>query len=158
MCNLVLLSTTSPLDLQLYDVPDLNLNFEPADPTEWSVAAANLSHSNLWSLSRFGCCGCHFRHRLKETSEPIFNVPFGDDNDDIAATLAVYSVINSLVASGAEVDLIDYWDQTAPEFETLRVQVSQTPPETFRFAENFLMNFVPWRSGKEYYRERKVSE
>ena len=144
MCNLVFLSTDSPEDLATNSSEDLDLTFTKATLEDLQQIHRNLAHENVWFLSHFGGCSCHFRHVIAGNVQFDFRDPQDwddEDEDDIQATVAVYKVIKGLVENGFSVDIIDFENEPPEEFIELEVDLGQVPQSAFRFFENYRFNF-----------------
>ncbi len=140
MCNTIYLSTTSNQDLSALS----GSFFQIAQPTteELEFAREYLRYPHVWSLlGPHGDCSCHFRHLMVESSSLGFGGRedwFGEDDDDVNATQAVYDTFKILVDSGEKIDLIDGWNhEMTDDWESIDVSLAEVTRDTFRFFEDF---------------------
>ena len=145
MCYTVYVSTTSNEALDLEPCP--LYRFEHLTDGDDPAIYGLLAYPSRWYLSgQWGGCSCHFRHAGQGWdlgfSPPADWCP--EDEDDIAATGAVYDLLRRLVDGGESVDSIDVWSGTEPwQVETMGVSLAEVPRESFRFMEGRRFVFSP---------------
>src|SRR5579863_4826687 len=140
MCNTLFVSTDSTEDLAALGLP--NFTFSPADDSERIKLQGILAYPHKWYVAgRYGGCGCHFRHIPdhpqvdRSFHEPVDWAP--EDPEEVEDTGAMYDLFCRLVSEGAQVDVIDLWnDEVRPGIETLDVRLSEIGREKFLFMEN----------------------
>jgi hypothetical protein len=136
VCYSIYLSTTSGEDLTTLSAT--LFSFERVAEADKDFLAP---YPHCWRLiGEGGGCSCHFRHTGVEGTDLEFRHPEGwapEDEDEIAATLAVYDVFAGILAAGHELEVADLWEGTPPEVaQTVEVSLSQVPPNSFRFFED----------------------
>ena len=144
MCYVIYLSTTSQDDLSR--LPPKLYRFCRLTGTDDPAIVNLLENPVRWYLEcQYGGCSCHFRHFHGE-QETDFCSPAGwfpEDEDDIAATKAVYDVLQTLLTEGHRVDLLDIWLGTQPDAVTvLELSLSTVDRDSFRFFENVKFNLT----------------
>lgn len=151
MCHSVLISTTSEQDFGNVEFQGFSLS--PISEQEKSLAQV-LKHPQQWYVhSAYGGCSCHFRHSQEDLEHPAslpsrstFSTPeeeaikFGgesEDDDDVEHTRLFFDFLQSLLASGEQVDLVNWWNQVDPSlYREREVNLAEVGRERFRFFEN----------------------
>ena len=91
-----------------------------------------------WYIGSKTGCSCSFRHLL--SVELGFSDPvdwYEEDQDDIDATLELYSILSKLLSAGYKVDLIDLWQGVKPDdITTINVSLDDVSSTAFRMFEN----------------------
>ena len=147
MCYVVLLSTTSSVDLGAESTELVHYERELPE----IVGADWLLYPNRWYLGSKAGCSCTFRHLL--STDLGFGAPvdwYPEEPDELAATLEVIRVIRRLVENGDRVDCVDSWGH--PEMSSVpaasrTVDLDGITDEEFRFFENHHFVFVRDRKG-----------
>ncbi|MGV3617803.1 MAG: hypothetical protein ACO1SV_20960 [Fimbriimonas sp.] len=146
MCNSVFISTDSPEDLAA--IASDQFIFESGQEGDREDCKGTLRYPHIWFLSsRYGGCSCHYRHLCPESRDMGFEGRvdwYGEDEDDMIATQAVYDVLSRLVQEGYRVDAVDFWeDASRDDVRTFPVSVSEVSREAFRFWEGCRFEFIP---------------
>ena len=156
MCYVVLLSTTSSVDLGA-DSSEL-VKFERELPQ--GAAIDRLLYPHRWYVGSKSGCSCTFRHLL--STELGFGAPeewYPEEPDEIAATLELVRVVRRLVEEGERVDCVDAWEHADPSLVSAAsrtVDLARISDEEFRFFENHHFVFVGARTdenGREWIAE-----
>ena len=138
MCHLIVFSTTSEEDFSSlpygYDVEIR----KPEHPREFE-AASSLPDPMRWVISRFGGCGCHFRHDLEGVGfePPADWMP--EDSDNVEATGQIYDLAERILKSGHRFDVLDIWEGSSSKLRVIEVDLGEVPRSHFRFMEGFLV-------------------
>jgi hypothetical protein len=140
MCNFLYLSTTSDLDLTLYNQLDV-LNFERMDKSQNQRLTDVLLYENVWYVSnRPGDCSCGFRHMMSNMSEFGFFSPmdwYKEDEDEILATKLLYKVLYGLLESGHKADILDDYHELPKEtLPLLEVNLKEIGEDRFLLYED----------------------
>ncbi|MDZ4860115.1 MAG: hypothetical protein SGI88_14145 [Candidatus Hydrogenedentes bacterium] len=139
MCYSLYLSTNSDANLAQYN-SEL-IRFGPLGERDYAYADL-LAYPNRWYVGSKSVCSCAFRH-AEETLG--FGAPedwFEEEDDDIAATKELYTVIKTLMSSGHKVDCVDTWEGVCPtQINFLEIQLADVPADAFRLFENYRFTF-----------------
>jgi hypothetical protein len=140
MCYSVYLSTNANTDLSKKNSDLLRFEKNAIEPQY----APLLNFLNHWFVGSKSMCSCTFRHLY--SVELGFGAPVGwypEDEDEIEATRAFIKVIRELLASGHQVDCIDFWEGTDPEdIQEILVPLGTLSDDQFRFFENHRFLFT----------------
>jgi hypothetical protein len=144
MCYMTLLSTTSDNDLTRHN--NALVAFSKKFPIVPEKKYLGFSHQ--WFIGSQDGCSCCFRHLGGNSIELGFTIPvdwFHEDAAAIEATHQVCATIRAMVATGAQVDVVDAWahgqTEAAPLDNTINVNLAQISDDTFRFFENYRFVF-----------------
>lgn len=137
MCYTLYISTDSQENLFAKNTE--LVRFERLDKAQREdPCIALLEYPNRWYVGSKSVCSCTFRHLY--SVELGFGKPedwFPEEQDELDATVELYTVISSLLVSGYHVDLIDGWyGATLEEIKTIEVDLDQVSQEAFRLFEN----------------------
>ena len=136
MCNTVYISTNSTEDLASHNTE--LVRFEKVTDPQSDPCISLLAFSEQWYVGSKTGCSCTFRHLL--SVELGFGAPedwYPEEDDEINATLQLYRVLESLLVSGHQLDLLALWEGAEPkDVTTLNVSLSDVPAEAFRMFEN----------------------
>ena len=134
-------------DLKAWAEDPLLVNTSSESDHEQEVLGL-LSYPNKWYVHSEGQgCSCHFRHAAGSYSPfpPEFGIPEDwnpEIQDYLDATGSIHDILNRLIDSGNNVDLIDHWYGTHPdEIESLDVKLSEVSRDSFRFFANYKFTF-----------------
>lgn len=136
MCYQVFLSTDSQEDLSRHNSTFLSL--ETLADSNSDPCTVLLEFSNKWYVGSKSGCSCSFRHL--SSIELGFTDPvewYVEEEEDIEATCQLYDVLNHLISSGFQVDLVDSWNDANPQdITTLAVPFDKVSRTSFRLFEN----------------------
>ena len=139
MCYVVLLSTSSPDDLSVYNTELVRYARDHEDEPSREL----LENSHRWYVGSKTGCSCGFRHVT--TADLGFSLPenwMPEDNEDIEATREFFTLVRKLAAGGAAVDCVSAWYGTpAAEIRRMDVPLSTIQDGEFRFFENYRFVF-----------------
>lgn len=124
MCNMIVISTTSDLNLEKFNENDLLFNKEmPGIPEE-----KFLKYPNKWYVGSSHGCSCSFRHLMVENFPDLgFAEPvdwFEEDQEDIDATLKLVTAFKEIISDGSKLDCIDAWSGDEKKNYNLSGQVT----------------------------------
>lgn len=141
MCYVLLLSTTSTVDLAVHNSELVRFTKEPPNIAE----VKSLKFPNKWYIGSKSGCSCSFRHL--HSIELGFSEPvewYKEAPEDIEATGKVIEIIRDLVDRGERVDCIDAWEhqEMYPVAKAeLEVNLLKINNSEFRFFENHHFTF-----------------
>ncbi len=137
MCYMVHISTDSSTDLT--DRNTELVRFEKVTNPESDPCLSVLEFPNKWEVGSKTGCGCTFRHLYVESVELGFSKPedwYQEEKDELDATRQLYQALNDLLESGCQVDLVDRWEEAAPDdITTIKVSLDEVSEEAFRMFE-----------------------
>lgn len=137
MCYSVYMSTDCSEELSIRN-SEL-VRFEKVIDLKTVSCVDLLDYPNKWYIGSKSGCSCTFRHLM--STELGFSEPvewYKEGQDEIDATLELYSTITSLLSFGYHVDLIDRWEGTQTEdIATLDVSLDEITSTAFRMFENY---------------------
>lgn len=142
MCNVLYLSTDSPDDLTVHNTELLRFEKQADDPAKPGIAL--LAYPNRWYVGSKSGCSCTFRRfcvgNTMEFGEPVdWHL---EGQDEIDASAQFYSVVESLLTAGHQVDCLDTWNDELPaEIETIHVSFAAVSAAAFRFFEGYRFTF-----------------
>jgi len=104
-----------------------------------------LESPNKWYVGSESECSCTFRHLAPESSDLSFSEPedwYKEEQIELDATRELYLVLDSLLANGHWVDLVDTWEgsegPTAPkQVKTIDVSFDGITEKSFRLIEGY---------------------
>lgn len=140
MCNVIMISTTSEMDLDGLDTSRINFSKEFPKGARESF----LKYPNKWYLSTKDGCSCGFRHLLPQCvgelgfGEPTDWMP--EEDEDIQATFEAFGIFKLLLGQGAKLDCVDSWEDDREEIALagdLTVNLAIIPETSFRFFEEY---------------------
>lgn len=138
MCYGVYISTDSREDLSLRN-SDL-VRFEKVTDPLSDPCIALLDHPFQWYVGSKSSCSCTFRHLHPSSIELGFSEPvdwYKEAQDELDATKELYAVLDSLLTSDHQADLVDRWEGSAPEdITTIDVSLDEVSPAAFRMFED----------------------
>jgi hypothetical protein len=136
MCYSVYISTDSTESFDKYN-SDL-VKFEKLADSNDDTCTVLLEFPYKWYVGSKTGCGCSFRHLL--SIELGFSDPvdwYEEEQDDIDATLELYSTLSKLLSAGYQLDLIDQWHGANPDdIITINVSLDDVSSTSFRMFEN----------------------
>ena len=142
MCYSIYMSTTSEEHLSSLNSETVRFERIPEDvPSNERPFVDLLNYAHRWYLvSRYGGCSCHYRH-LYRSPDMDFGPPEDwspEDEDDIESTQTAYDVFARILREGSRLDVLDVWtDSQVEDIESIEVQLSQIPRDSFRFFEGY---------------------
>jgi hypothetical protein len=145
VCYLIYLSTTSKEPFG--DSGRTLYKMYPIGPDDDARIVGLFEYPEKWYVEcQYGGCSCHFRHNGTDQYAPSFSPPEDwcpEDEDDIEATAALVALFQRIIGDGHQLDVIDVWTGTPPELiNTLDVNLSELPVDSFRFFENYRFRFL----------------
>ena len=136
MCYGVYISTDSTQDLTFYNTN--LLRFEKVVDYESDPCISLLGYASRWYIGSKSGCSCTFRHLM--SIELGFSEPvdwYKEEQEELDATLELYAVLDSLLTSGHQVDLVDRWEGSKPgDITTIDVSLDDVLAQAFRMFEN----------------------
>lgn len=140
MCYMTILSTTSELDLTLFNSHDVVFSKKLPGIAEEAL----LKYPNRWYLGSYQGCSCGFRHLMSCNYQDLgFHEPedwFAEATEDIEATIKLVRIFKKIISDGSQLECIDTWrdgKQEAPPLAYyLDVDLGKLPEAAFRFIEN----------------------
>jgi hypothetical protein len=115
------------------------VQFEKVTDSNTDPCIDLLNYQNKWYIGSKSGCSCTFRHLM--SIELGFSDPvdwYKEEQDEVDATLELYSTLTNLLSSGCHVDLIDRWESTpAEKIGTLDVSLDKITNTAFRMFENY---------------------
>jgi hypothetical protein len=137
MCYQVYISTDSSKDLAQYNTDFLRLK-EVTDPLS-DPCISLLEFPRRWYVGSQSGCSCTFRHLM--SIELGFSEPvdwYKEKPEELKATLELYFVLESVLALGNQVDLMDRWEGSEPDdITTIDVFLDDVVPQAFRLFEDY---------------------
>lgn len=141
MCYGVYISTDSSEDLARRN-SEL-VRFEKVTDPSTDPCIRLLDFPNQWYIGSKSGCSCTFRHLA--SIELGFSEPEDwckEEQDELDATLELYSILAFLLSAGHKVDLVDRWEGSGPEdIKTLDVSLDDVSEKAFRMFENHKFRF-----------------
>jgi hypothetical protein len=138
MCYRVYISTNSVDDLS--ERNSELVKFEKVTEADSECFIDLLEFPNKWYVGSKTDCSCTFRH-LAGGSDFEFEEPQDwcqEEQDNIDATLDLYSSLVFLLSLGYKVDLIDQWYEAKREdIITIDVSLDTVSQKKFRLFENY---------------------
>lgn len=151
MCYSVYISTDSAEDLARHNT-DL-VWFEKVSDPESDPCISLLDFPHQWYVGSKSICSCTFRHLHSSAVDLGFGGPevwYPEEQDEIDATLQLYSVLTSLLSSQHKVDLVDRWEGTQPDaVSTLDVSLNEVSKESFRMFEDHKFKLMMQKTPKD---------
>lgn len=136
MCYQVFVSTDYSEDLSKHN--SKLIAFETLADSNSDPCTVLLAFPNKWFVGSKSVCSCSFRHLT--SIELGFSDPvewYVEEKEDIEATGQLFDVLNHLIVSGFQVDLVDSWNDANPEeITTLEVPFNKVSRTSFRLFEN----------------------
>lgn len=139
MCYSVYLSTDSDKDLAEKTSDCVRFERVAND----APAVSLLDYEHKWYVGSKSGCSCTFRHLY--SIELGFGEPVewcGEEEDEIAATLAFIKTVREIIDGGGKVDCIDTWHGAGKDdILQIKVDLDDVKDNQFRFFENHHFRF-----------------
>jgi hypothetical protein len=146
MCHMIIMSTTSDLDLRKFNSSDVIFESElPGVPEE-----KLLKYDHKWYVGSYQGYSCGFRHLMSVNFPDLgFADPeewFQENQENIDATLKLIKIFKEIIVSGEKLECIDAWSHDSSEEPYLEgnviVNLNEVPDTAFRFIESFHHEFI----------------
>jgi len=150
MCHMLYLATDCPDDLWCKN-SDL-VRFEKLSSERFgrqlsepsSRSPRMLTHEHQWFVGSKSGYSCTFRHLIRESVSLGFGAPehwFPEEQDAIAATHQLYTILAAIIERGHHVELLDCWNgDEDKEVTRLDVSLTDVTIDDFRLFEGHLFN------------------
>jgi len=136
MCYESYISTDSTQDLASRNT-DL-VRFERVTDRDSDPCISLLDYASQWYVGSKSGCSCTFRHLM--SIELGFSEAvdwYKEEQEELDATLELYAVLDSLLTSGHQVDLLDRWEGSKPDdITTIDVSLEEVSARAFRMFED----------------------
>ena len=141
MCYAVYISTNSQEDLSRRN-SEL-VRFKKLSEPESDPCTRLLEFPNRWFVGSKSDCSCTFRHATSVDLGFTVSVDwYQEEQDELDATGELFAVLQSLLLSGCDVDLVDRWEGAQlDDIISLDVSLAEISKTTFRMFENHRLRF-----------------